>query len=337
MKTETEWMRKAFYSNTQIRDEVVLRPTTEKGCAALRLGPRLCVVCTESVSLESKEMGGLLVQCCCNEMAACGAEPVGLIISLFIPKTMEEAKVERMMEQVKQCADTLQVEVIGSNVEKSDALTRAVASAVVLGTCPEGCLVTANGAQMGDDLVLTKWAGLEATYRMAVDYASISMQHLGTEGYHACQQLKDRLSAIQDGILAAGQGAHAICHAAKGGILGAVHAMSLASRCGVYLMEQRIPVLEETEQLCRAFSLDALRLSSAGCLLIACENGKEMVRSLQEKEIPAAVIGQVKYEGNGLLIQCMDGMTREIAPPGADEFYRFAERMAETEVSLNQS
>ena len=95
-------------------------------------------------------------------------------------------------------------------------------------------------------------------------------------------------------------------------------------------------MLEETEQLCHAFSLDALRLSSAGCLLIACENGRNMVRSLQEKEITAAVIGQVKYADNGLRIQCMDGMTREIAPPGTDEFYRFAEHMAETGVSLNQ-
>ena len=336
MRMGKEWTKQAFYSNAPIRDEIVLRPTAEKDCAALRLGPRLCVASTESVALESKELGYLLAQCCCNEIAASGAEPIGLSVSLFVPKSMEEAKIERIMEQIRQCADALRVEVIGGNVEKSDAVTRLVASAVIIGSCPESHLVATDGAQLGDDLVLTKWAGMEATYRMVTDYASVSMQHLGTEGYHVCQQLKGELSAIPAGLLAAELGAHAVYHAAKGGVLGAVHALCTASRCGAYLIEQHIPVLEETEQLCHAFSLDALRLSSAGCLLIACENGRNMVRSLQEKEIPAAIIGQVKYADNGLRIQCMDGMIREIAPPGTDEFYRFAEHMAETEVSLNQ-
>ena len=92
MRMGKEWTKQAFYSNAPIRDEIVLRPTAEKDCAALRLGPRLCVASPASVALESKELGYLLAQCCCNEIAASGAEPIGLSVSLFVPKSMEEAK-----------------------------------------------------------------------------------------------------------------------------------------------------------------------------------------------------------------------------------------------------
>ena len=328
--------KRLFGTETPIRDEVILRPDMDSDYAALRLGPRLCVVSIKPMTLSSKELGSLLLHTCCNEIAASGADPVGVGVCLYAPSNVKEDRLDAILDQIRQTAGKLNVEILGGSVEKTNAVTRLIACGTGLGSCPEGRISALKGVKPGDDLVLTKWAGMEATYRMSLDYASVVMQHLGQEGYHACLAYKEELSAVQAGIEAARQGAHAILHLSDGGVLGGVYQMCHAANCGVYLTEQHIPVLQETEQLCHSFSLDPLRLTSTGCMLIAAENGKSMVRALEELDIPAAIIGQVKYADTGMRIQCLDGMTREIAPPGVDEFFRFSEHMAETEVSLNQ-
>lgn len=336
-KLTTEQLEQSVFSKLKpVRDEVVLRPGVGEDCGALRLGANLCVVSTDPITAAGKEMGRLLVHVCCNDVAACGAEPVGLLISLMAPPETKQEKIDAIMQQISETAEQLQVEILGGHTEITDAVTRMVASGTVIGSCPDGRLVTTGGAKPGDDLVLTKWAGLEGTLIMASDYDTPVIQQVGMDGYQQCLALNQSLSAVTDGVTAAQSGAHAMHDVTEGGVLGAVYELCRASGCGVYLIEKNIPVLPETDRLCHAFTLDPMRLISSGCMLIAAENGKKMVRDLQAKNVPAAIIGQLKWADSGMKIQCADGMTREMAPPGPDELYRFTQRMADSVVSLNQ-
>lgn len=336
-KLTTAQLKQQMFSELKIvRDEVVLRPGTGEDCGALELGEKLCVVSTDPVTAASKELGRLLVHVCCNDAAACGAEPMGLWMSLFAPPETAEERIQAVMRQAVETAEQLQVEIIGAHTEVTDAVTRIVASGAVIAGCAPGRLVSSSGAKAGDDLVLTKWAGLEGTLVMATDFATPVIQQLGMEGYERCLALKEELSAVPDGLVAARYGAHAMHDVTTGGVLGAIYELCQASGCGAYLMEKNIPMLAETQALCHAFSVDALRLVSSGCMLIAAENGKTMVRALEEHHVPAAIIGQLKWGDDGLTIRCNDGVTREMAPPGQDELFRFTSRMADTVVSLNQ-
>lgn len=334
--TNAQLEQHMFSELKAVRDEIALRPGAGEGCAALELGQKLCVVSTDPVTAASKELGRLLVHACCNDVAACGAEPVGVWVSLFAPPETAEEKIQAVMRQAVETAEKLHVEIIGAHTEVTDAATRIVASGAVVASCPAGRLVSSGGAKAGDDLVLTKWAGLEGTLIMATDFATPVIQQLGMEGYEKCLALKEQLSAVSDGLVAARYGAHAMEDVTTGGVLGAVYKLCQASGCGAYLKEKNIPLLAETQALCHAFSVDAMRLVSSGCMLIAAENGKTMVRALAEHDVPAAIIGQLKWGDSGLTIRCADGVTREVAPPGQDELFRFTSRMADTVVSLNQ-
>lgn len=81
--------------------------------------------------------------------------------------------------------------------------------------------------------------------------------------------------------------------AGEGGILAAVWNLSGAYETGVEFVLRRIPVTQETIEICERFELNPYRLYSSGCYLLAAENGGRMVQELAGKEIPAQVIGKV--------------------------------------------
>lgn len=81
--------------------------------------------------------------------------------------------------------------------------------------------------------------------------------------------------------------------AGEGGILAAIWNLSGAYETGVEFALRRIPVTQETIEICERFELNPYRLYSAGCYLLAAENGGHMVQKLAEKGILAKVIGKV--------------------------------------------
>ena len=84
------------------------------------------------------------------------------------------------------------------------------------------------------------------------------------------------------------------CEPAKeGGILTAIWNLSGAYETGVSFSLRQIPVKQETIEICERFELNPYRLYSAGCYLLAAENGGRMAEELALMQIPARVIGRV--------------------------------------------
>ena len=80
----------------------------------------------------------------------------------------------------------------------------------------------------------------------------------------------------------------------EGGILAALWTISGAYEQGISFELRKIPVAQETIEICELFDLNPYRLASGECLLMAVENGGDAVRILSEAGIPSAVIGKVE-------------------------------------------
>ena len=80
----------------------------------------------------------------------------------------------------------------------------------------------------------------------------------------------------------------------EGGILAALWIISGAYEQGISFELRKIPVAQETIEICELFDLNPYRLSSGECLLMAVENGGDAVKLLSEAGIPSAVIGKVE-------------------------------------------
>lgn len=81
--------------------------------------------------------------------------------------------------------------------------------------------------------------------------------------------------------------------AGEGGILTAIWRLSGAYGTGVEFALRKIPVRQDTIEICERLELNPYRLYSHGCWLLSSKNGGRTVENLREKGIPAQVIGSV--------------------------------------------
>lgn len=106
----------------------------------------------------------------------------------------------------------------------------------------------------------------------------------------------------------------------EGGILAALWTISGAYEQGISFELRKIPVAQETIEICELFDLNPYRLASGECLLMAVENGGDAVRILSEAGIPSAVIGKVE---KGIARKMTGiGTTGFLERPAQDEIYK---------------
>ena len=55
---------------------------------------------------------------------------------------------------------------------------------------------------------------------------------------------------------------------------------------------RKLPILQETVEVCEVFDVNPYRLCSDGCILMTAENGNVLVSALEREGIPAVVIGR---------------------------------------------
>lgn len=79
-----------------------------------------------------------------------------------------------------------------------------------------------------------------------------------------------------------------------GGIFTAVWNLSGAYETGMEIILRRIPIRQETVEICERYELNPYRLYSKGCYLLAAVNGGRLVQQLEQQGIAAKVAGQVK-------------------------------------------
>ncbi|MCR5501501.1 MAG: hypothetical protein K6F53_00675 [Lachnospiraceae bacterium] len=88
----------------------------------------------------------------------------------------------------------------------------------------------------------------------------------------------------------------------KGGIFEALFRMSRELKCGLEAGITKIPVKQETVEVCEVLKANPYALYSGHSSLILCEHGDEMIRCLNEKGIPAFFIGTTNPSNDKILI-----------------------------------
>ncbi|HHW47095.1 MAG TPA: AIR synthase [Clostridiaceae bacterium] len=302
------------------RIEVLLRPKIGEDCCAIDFGDNICVISSDPITGTVNEVGRLAVHVSCNDIASCGAEPVGIISTVLLPAGTTEKELDTLVSQMSEAAAELNVEIIGGHTEITTAVNRVVVTSTVLGKIKKDKLVTSSGARPGDSIILTKWAGLEGTAIIAREKEPELIGQIGKEAVDKAKDLINSISVVKEGLIAAEFGATAMHDVTEGGVLGALWEMAKASDVGIMVYEDKIPIKEETLSIAQYFGIDPLKLISSGCMLIACKDGGELVKKLENSGIKATIIGKATEEKKCLLV-AKEG-THEIHQPDPDELYK---------------
>lgn len=305
------------------RPEVLLRAAIGEDCAAIDFGDWCCVFSSDPITGAVQDSGWLAVHVSCNDLASSGAEPVGVMLTVLMPEKAGPEDVQRIMQSAHRAARELGLEIMGGHTEFTAGIGQPILCATAIGKVRKERLVSTAGAKPGDDLVLTKGAGIEGTAILATDYAAYFRGKMPEELLTKAQGLMQFISVVPEGLLAAGFKVSAMHDVTEGGVLGAIYEMAEASGLGVEVYQERIPILPETQALCEVLNIDPLRLVSSGALLIASDRGQELVALLEQKGIQAAVIGKMVEGGNKVLVHGNE--VRIIKKPEGDELWRAKE------------
>ena len=108
--------------------------------------------------------------------------------------------------------------------------------------------------------------------------------------------------------------------AVEGGVFAALWNLLKQHRTGAAFDQQRIPIRQQTVELCEQYALNPYRLSSSGCFVCLCDAGERLCMRAEAAGFAAAVIG---YTEKGPAIRRVDGEeTAYLRRPEPDSLYQ---------------
>ncbi len=284
------------------------------------------VLTTDPITTARAGAGRLGVHVVCNDLAAMGAEPIGVLATLLFPAGVAPERIAELTGEIDATARALNVEVLGGHTEIAPGISAPLVVMCGAGKARRDRVLTAADARPGDALVLTKAAALEGTHVLANDLAS-RLVTLPADVLTSAQSYGAELSVVTEARLAVGLGATAMHDPTEGGVVGALWEMAEASHCGFRASVDAIPVRKPTRAICAALGVDPLRLIASGALLIACRDGPTMVGGLRSAGVECVEIGVMTPPENGRKLLHADGREEEVARLDRDELYRVLEEL----------
>ncbi|MCI8597634.1 MAG: hydrogenase maturation factor [Lachnospiraceae bacterium] len=319
--SETILKRSIFKQIRTTREEVLLGAGVGEDCAAMKLAPgEIFVISTDPITGTAKDIGMLAIQITANDLASSGAEPIGVMLTALLPEYIEEANIAEIMEQVEEACSRLHIQVMGGHTEITRVVTQPVLSVTGIGKVREDRLVSTSGAKAGQDILVTKWIGIEGTSVIAKEKEEELRTRFSRTFVEKAKELDQYISVLPEAMIAGKFGVSAMHDVTEGGIYGALWEMAEASGIGLEIDLKAIPIRQETVEICEHFNLNPYYLISSGCMLMASDRGHDLVRELKKEGIPATVIGKA-VEGNGRRI--LNGEEESfLERPRTDELYK---------------
>lgn len=306
------------------REEVILGAGVGEDCAAVKLAPgEVFVTSVDPITGTAEDVGTLSIQITVNDLASSGAEPVGVLLSVLLPPETEEPELREMMQQVEDACAKIPIQVLGGHTEITTAVTRPVITVTGVGKAKEELLVSTAGAKPGQDIVVSKWIGIEGTSIIAKEKETELRKRFSQDFIDRAKAFDQYILVLDEAAAAVKSGVSAMHDVTEGGIFGALWEMAEASGVGLSIDLKKIPVKQETIEICEVFGLNPYMLISSGCMLMAADNGYDLVRALEEQGIHGTVIGKAT-DGNDRL--SVNGEERRFLDrPKTDELYKIYE------------
>ncbi len=318
---ESVLKRSVFKQIHTKRSEVLLGAGVGEDCAAVKLADdEMFVMSTDPITGTATDIGNLAIHITLNDLASAGAEPVGVLLTILLPENSEEAVLKETMAQIEIACAEANVQIMGGHTEVTKAVNQPLINVCGVGKAKVGKLVSTAGAKVGDDIIVTKWIGLEGTSIIAKEKEQELLNRYPAQLVEEAKNFDKYLSVLPEAASAVKSGVSAMHDVTEGGIFGALWEMAEASGVGLEIDLKKIPVKQETIEVCEFFGINPYELISSGSMLMAAPDGNTLVRELEKQGIHAAVVGKAVAGNDRVLLN--EDETRFLEPPKTDELYK---------------
>lgn len=303
------------------RDEVLIGPGVGLDCAALELkeGEAL-VMSSDPITGTVKDLGRHCIHITANDLAASGAEPLGVMLTVLLTEDTEEAEIRELISEAEAVCESLNIEILGGHTEITDVVKQPVITVTGVGKIDKKRLLSHTHAKPHQDVVITKWIGLEATSILVKEREKELLETFSPAFLHTAKNFDQYLSVVTEGRIASDMGASAMHDITEGGVFGALWELASSGNVGLDIDLKAIPIRQETVEICEHFDANPYQIMSSGSMMIAIDDGSSLVRTLERAGIHAAVIGRTT-EGNDKTLR--NGQeVRYLDRPQPDELYK---------------
>ena len=317
-----------FYDGAGLREDCAIlagRSSADRTCAGIMSGQGLASGTDSRVAARAYIAATNHMITCCANAAAAGLFDTYANMTLMVPERLREIKVRGMIETVTLQAEETGIPVLSCNVQVLPMLTEAVATCVVNAGMENkgdsGVVMMKKRALVDEDIVMTKWIGLEGTAVMAGGSRCQLCERYPADMVEEAADFFRYLPIATEAACAVKSGASYLQLAREGGVFGGLWKLAADNGVGLVIDLKSIPVRQETIEVCEFFDLNPYELLAGGSLLITTANGGELVRRLEKAGVPATVIGRTT-QGNDRII-CHGDESRFLEPARGDEIFRY--------------
>lgn len=263
-----------------------------------------------------------LVVAAANNLFAAKAVPQALIVHAVIPAEYEETALKEDMRRMADSAKEQGMQIIGGHTEVSREVNRPWYHLTGIGRtevpADENTLVPEQA------LVVTKQIALAGTAALARSFEEELSRRFPVSLIDRAKEFEKLMSVAADARAATHFGSCAMHDLSQGGIFTALWEMAERAGVGLEVDLKKIPVRQETVELCEYFDINPYNLYSAGALLIGTDKPEALIDALAKEGVAASVIGCVTNE-NSRVIRNGEEM-RFLDRPQQEEWYRRFEK-----------
>ena len=245
---------------------------------------------------------GMMVLGAANNLAASGAEMNGIMLDILIPETWDEQSLKALMQETAKICSAYQIPVGGGHTEISEAVSRPVVCVTGFGTVFECTYLRTEDLKPNQDLVMSGWIGLAGTAILARNMKQELAKRYPPVLIDTAKEFETALSVLEPARIGCTLGVSAMHDVSQGGVFGALWEMSERAGVGLHVELKKIPVRQETIEICNYFDINPYQMYGQGALLFGTDRGEALVTKLRSKGIPAAVIARTT-QGNDRVIR----------------------------------
>lgn len=323
------------------RDEVVVRPQHGVDCGVVKIGGGKVMVLTTDPIFIVPEYGfrraaWFAWHILASDVTTSGFAPAYVVVDFNLPLAMTEDQFSTVWEVFDQESRKYGAEVIaGHTARYAGTDYPMVGGATYIAVGPEDHFLHPGMARPGDIIVVTKGAAIEATGIFACAFPETIKAHLGEEVLREGQDIFYKMSTVDDALAAVtvgvrDDGVTAMHDATECGVIGGLFEIAQASRAGIVVDVDKVPVPRAVGAICRHFRMDPLISISEGTLLICVRPRKasDLLSVLRAKGITAEAIGEILPRDSGFSM-IKSGKRVPLEHPRVDPFWTAMQKAVE--------
>ena len=333
--TENVWKRSVLRQIKTKRNEVISGAGPGADCAVFSCAEAAgdVVSCTLG---GTEAVSGLLTKCN-NILASREASTIAVSLNILLAQDSEETQLKEIMQTAERTCAQLNMEIAQAQACVTAAVKTSYVTVNAYGCCGASSgaenvedgkrsygkrvrtLHTVREAKPGQDIVLSKWIGLEGTAMLAHRYKETIRQRYPSWLVEEAEDFGKYLSTAAEAAVATGFGVCVMHNLSEGGIFAGLWELAEGAGVGLTIDLKKIPIRQETVEICNHLNVNPYELMSGGSLLMTAKNGEALVEALAAAGISAAVIGSVTDSNDRLILN--DDEVRYLDRPHADGIY----------------